>query len=172
MTTLGQPIKYHLHRGQRFSRLTVIGRVRSDGKTRKVRVRCVCGVVRDVLVWNLVHGNTRSCGCWQKARASSAAKTHGQSRTRLYNTWKNMRYRCENPVRKDWHRYGGRGIRVCKAWQRFENFYQWALTSGYKLHLTLDRVKNGRGYWPSNCRWATYSEQRRNQRRYRLRHSC
>jgi hypothetical protein len=33
------------------------------------------------------------------------------------------------------------------------------------LGLTLERRCNGRGYWPSNCRWATRAEQARNYRR-------
>ena len=37
---------------------------------------------------------------------------------RLYGAWREMRQRCGNPDNKDWHHYGGRGIRVCEAWDR------------------------------------------------------
>lgn len=82
--------------------------------------------------------------------------------TKLYNVWKEMRQRCNNPKHKHYKRYGDRGIKVCKEWDDPEAFYNWAVNNGYKEGLTLDRINNDKGYSPDNCRWATIKEQCKN----------
>jgi len=84
---------------------------------------------------------------------------HGMSRTRLYGCWVGMKERCDNKNRRFYHRYGGRGITYCKEWENFEPFMDWALANGYSDGLTLDRINNDGNYEPSNCRWATQSQQ-------------
>jgi hypothetical protein len=76
-----------------------------------------------------------------------------------------MRQRCTNPKSIKWSVYGGRGITTCREWQEFSLFEAWAKENGYRDDLTLDRIDNDYGYSPANCRWATYHEQRMNQRR-------
>jgi len=61
-----------------------------------------------------------------------------------------------------YYRYGGRGIKVCKEWQKFTVFYKWALESGYQDNLTIDRINNDGNYEPKNCRWSTPKEQAAN----------
>lgn len=80
--------------------------------------------------------------------------------------------RCYNPNRREWHRYGGRGIRVCKRWQNPENFIADLLESYIEhsstyggLNTTLDRINVNKNYSSTNCRWATQKEQSRNTRR-------
>ena len=52
---------------------------------------------------------------------------------------------------------------MCKEWRDdFDSFYNWALISGYKPGLTVDRVCNTRGYNPGNCRWASRKTQANN----------
>jgi hypothetical protein len=89
---------------------------------------------------------------------------HGMSHSRLCKIWYCMRNRCENPNNSDYGDYGGRGVTVCRAWQKFEPFRDWANANGYADDLTLDRKHNAKGYSPSNCRWATQSQQARNTR--------
>lgn len=89
-------------------------------------------------------------------------KTHGKRYTRLYRIWLLMKNRCNNPNASNWLYYGGKGVRVCKAWQTFEGFYCWAVSHGYSDDLTIDRIKASGNYCPSNCRWATKAEQQQN----------
>ena len=83
--------------------------------------------------------------------------------TKLYNRWCAMKSRCNNPNDKEYSRYGGRGIRICKEWQEsFENFYKWSIENGYKENLSIDRIDNNKNYYPGNCRWTTRTVQNRN----------
>lgn len=87
---------------------------------------------------------------------------------RLYRIWADMKTRCNNPNFPKYTDYGGRGIKVCQEWQLFEQFQEWAMTSGYADTLTLDRVDNDKGYSPSNCRWVTQKDQCNNKRNNHL----
>lgn len=73
---------------------------------------------------------------------------------KLQGVWSGMKQRCRNPRSKAYHRYGGRGIRVCDRWESFGLFYaDMAVT--YQEGLQLDRQNNDGPYSPDNCRWVT-----------------
>uniref|UniRef100_A0A6M3LHT2 Uncharacterized protein n=1 Tax=viral metagenome TaxID=1070528 RepID=A0A6M3LHT2_9ZZZZ len=76
----------------------------------------------------------------------------------IINVWMGMKRRCYNPSRKDYKRYGGRGIIVCQEWLDYKTFEKWALANGYRKGLTIDRIDNDGDYEPSNCRFITRAE--------------
>ncbi|WP_080549836.1 hypothetical protein [Clostridium butyricum] len=80
-----------------------------------------------------------------------------------------MKSRCKNSNYKNYHRYGGRGIKVCDEWDKnFKEFYNWSLNNGYSDNLTIDRIDVNGNYEPSNCRWATKITQANNRDNNRI----
>lgn len=76
------------------------------------------------------------------------------SKTPLYKVWSSMRERCYNPKIKSYAVYGGKGISVCKEWDKsFQVFYDWAIKNGYVRGLYIDRINGNKNYCPKNCRW-------------------
>jgi hypothetical protein len=79
-----------------------------------------------------------------------------------YGVWCNMIARCDLVSHPKYKYYGGRGITVCKEWYSYSQFLA---DMGEKPDsLSLDRKDNNGNYVKSNCRWATSTEQRKNQR--------
>lgn len=90
------------------------------------------------------------------------ALKHGMARTPEYAAWHAMTQRCTDPRNPRYHAYGGRGIRICRRWMKFENFF--ADMGARPQGMTLERKNNDGDYTPSNCIWASYSVQNRNRR--------
>ena len=89
------------------------------------------------------------------------------SRTRFYKIWKGIHTRCNNTKYKLFKDYGGRGIKICTRWKKFENFRDDMLAS-YKDNLSIERINNDGNYESKNCKWATRIEQNRNKRMFKL----
>lgn len=158
--------------GERFGRLKVTGsrELRKSGNKKLLYHECICDCGK--VVWvrgsNLRNGSIVSCGCYGKEQRKQSVYKHGESKSRLYRIWNNMRTRCNKPYSDSYKNYGERGISVCKEWDNtndgFQNFYKWSMSNGYSDKLTIDRIDVNGNYEPSNCRWTTQYTQCRNKR--------
>lgn len=82
---------------------------------------------------------------------------------RAYKSWSAMRDRCNNPNVSNYHYYGGRGIRICARWDKFDTFF--ADMGVRPVGAVLCRMNTDGDYTLSNCRWTTHKEQAANKRR-------
>ena len=161
--------------GQRFGQVTVLERTQDHicaSGQHKTTGRCLCDCGNEIVATsdNLKNGHHVSCGCLVAIRMSALgkkSKTHGKSKTRLYRIWAGMKSRCLYPHSIKYSIYGGRGIKVCDEWiNSFQAFYDWAMANGYTDNLSIDRIDSNGNYEPSNCRWATYSQQNKNRNKW------
>lgn len=90
-------------------------------------------------------------------------RKHGMHRTATYQSWSDMKGRCDRASHRKYRHYGGRGIAVCQRWREFSAFL--ADMGEAPEGFTLERIDVNLGYEPGNCRWAAKDEQPRNQRR-------
>lgn len=89
---------------------------------------------------------------------------HNKSYTREFAAWASMVKRCGSESHRNYHDYGGRGIKVCERWALFTNFLEDMGERPSPKH-SIDRFPNNDGnYEPGNCRWATQTQQLRNKR--------
>lgn len=170
--------------GRRFGQWTVTDESRFEmrGEFRKTlwKCRCDCGKVREVLAESLTKGKSTNCGHVRREKVRQRNYKHGRSETKLHVRWLGIIARCEQESHKGFHRYGGRGIRVCQRWRN--SFVDFITDMGEPADekLKIDRIDNDGHYscghcpecvgngWPANCRWVTNKANANNTRHNRF----
>lgn len=124
-------------------------------KTRVWLVQCECGHKQESKAQHIKSGDIKQC----KKCSNEARVTHGDSKTKLYRTLRNMKQRCYNDKSPDYEYYGAKGVTVCDAWlDSYEEFKVWAMSNGYSDSLTIERENSNGNYEPANCSWITQSD--------------
>jgi len=159
--------------GEAYGRLTVLREVeRVNPRKRQFLCRCECGKEVSLNLNKLRSGHTRSCGCLHlETLAEGRSKRpvvprlkHGLNKTPEHRAWVQMKQRCNNPNRKEYEHYGGRGIKVCTKWE--SDFTAFLADVGPRPGpgYSVDRIDVNGDYEPGNVRWATAEEQNSNTR--------
>jgi len=174
--------------GQTFNRLTAVSLNQpSHFKTRHDGSRvfycatwdcvCSCGATKkNVPLYNLRYGWTKSCGCLPKELAieNRSVRHKGTSDTppyafskgegNFFRVWRGIKERCYQKENHSFHNYGGRGIKMHPDWN--SSYRAFAVSVGprpSRLH-SIDRIDTNKDYEPGNIRWSTNKEQSNNKR--------
>jgi hypothetical protein len=160
--------KLKIEIGQVFKSLTVLEEIKNYTIPSGVRKRaficeCVCGNIKTITLECLRSGQ-KSCGCLN--RVENIVRTEDyELRKEIRIRYYGIRARCNNINHLSYKNYGGRGVKVCKEWDNFENFYNWCIENNYSKELEVDRKDNDGDYCPENCRIVSKQVNTRNTRK-------
>lgn len=154
--------------GKKFNRLLVVSYAGKDPTCRNSlwNCHCDCGEAAIAVGSRLKNGSVKSCGCFRKNSSYRHGHSAGGILSPEYRSWQHMHNRCGNPKDIGYHRYGGRGIKVCKKWAAFESFLADVGLRPSAKH-SLGRKNNDGDYKPGNVSWETPLQQGGNNSRNR-----
>lgn len=128
------------------------------------KMKCVCGVEKEVRSQDIRMGTSKSCGCISTGgKGGLKNKTHGTDYgSKLYRAWRNAKNRCFNPKTEKYKTYGAEGITMYSGWANSYEEFAAYIGEPPGPEYSLDRIENSKGYEPGNVRWATPEEQMEN----------
>lgn len=142
----------------RLTYIETVGKIKYPKSTViLVKCKCLCGNEIVVRKGNFTNNHTKSCGCLNKEKTSQLNKTHGLSKSSTYKSWQSMLSRCLNKKFTNFENYGGRGIKVCDRWLKFDSFIDDMGLKPYKDYQ-IDRINNNGNYDIDNCKWSSRTE--------------
>lgn len=152
--------------GEKFSKLTVIrdcgyAYFPKSRPKRRVLCKCECGKEKELTLADVKSGRITSCGCVLSETTKKRMTKHGMRNTRFYQIYLGVKKRCEDTNNKEYHNYGGRGIK--SEFISFEHFKD-TMFSTYSDDLTIERKDVYGNYSPSNCEWIPMNQQNWNKR--------
>lgn len=102
--------------------------------------------------------NVNVCQHLNKRNAYKSNIQYKWGNKKLQRKFASIISRCYNENNKCYKFYGGKGIKICDSWiDNPTSFEKWAMESGYKDGLTIDRIDSDGDYCPENCRWVSKS---------------
>jgi len=165
---MGKKIYPEIKIGTKIGSRTVVGAEIKESRYRFVPAVCDCGRQDNVRVDRLYRKPTLRC---LNCSAQERIPLHGVCYHPLYNILRSAINRCHNPLNKQYHQYGLRGIRVHSEWRAdpraFIEYIETHLgprTAGHHL----DRVDNNGNYEPGNVRWVTQTQNNNNRKNSRV----
>lgn len=147
--------------GEKIGRREVLEYVPCEKQGRHFRVRCSCGR-EDVVLGSTLRTQPRCRDCGAREKKVQHGARRKKRTTPEYRAWTGLLSRCYNTRNAKYHRYGGRGIKVCDRWR--ESFTNFLSDVGYRPspRHTLDRENNDGDYEPGNVHWVLPRDQARN----------
>ncbi len=160
--------------GTKFNMLTPIKQIAKA----RWEFKCDCGSITIKRIYDVISGKTKSCGCLHKKTVQERNRnsaTHKLSRTGCYSSWHATVTRCYNKNNHRYAIYGAVGIVMCEFLRSTPENLLSLLGPRPEKH-SIDRINNLGSYtcgqcpecysknWPLNVRWATRSQQTRNQK--------
>jgi hypothetical protein len=163
-------------KGLKVHRLVLLKPI--NGDHRHWLCKCSCGLTKVMDVYGILHGRTKSCGCVRRKHTIKRNKSNaidGLSHSPTGSSWRAAINRCYNQNVPCYNRYGGAGVRMCE-YLRASILNLIDVIGERPKGTSIDRINNLGHYscgscaqcvankWPLNVRWATPTQQGRNQK--------
>jgi len=133
--------------GQRYGRLVVISRAGNNNKQNSIwKCKCDCGNENTVLAFNLVSGQTKSCGCLKKNWMKSGVAIQN----RIFANYKRSAKYRKLEFEIDFEKF----VAICEMPCSYCGDKPDKLTigkNGQWIHGGVDRIDSSKGYIDGNC---------------------
>jgi hypothetical protein len=120
---------------------------------------------------NLMTGKSTQCGACGREETKTKKLLQAWGRIPdeadfwIQERWDAIFRRCTDPKNRNYHNYGGRGIKLHPDFYNRVTFIDYVKTlPNFSKDLQLDRRDNSRGYEPGNLRWVPQKDNVRNMR--------